>query len=66
MCRQCVIDLERWQATGELPPAWTPEPDGVDEFDRQVAEVNAELEAIESGSVEPPRFGWINQIGVRR
>ena len=67
MCKQCVIDLERWQATGELPPAWEPEPEPVtDDFDSQVDELNAELDAIESGSVEPPALGWVNQIGVRR
>ncbi len=33
------------------------------EFDRRIDEINRELDAIESGSVEPPRFGWLNRIG---
>lgn len=69
MCKQTDqirIDLERFQRTGELPPAWDPasdEPEQMDELDRRVAEINAELEAIESGCVEPPRGGWLIQIG---
>lgn len=66
MCKQMdqiKADLRAFQMTGELPPAWEPEPDVSDaEFDRRVDEINRELEEIESGSVEPPRFGWLNQI----
>lgn len=49
-------DLARFQATGELPDAWVPEID-----DSELEEINRELEAIESGCVEPPRFGWLSQ-----
>jgi hypothetical protein len=70
--RRCAADVRTFQATGELPPAWTPErsaedmmnPDLIsdEELDRRVDEINreieAEREAIESGSVEPPRLGW--------
>ena len=57
-------DLRTFQLTGELPPAWEPEPEISDEeFDRRVDEMNSELDAIESGSVEPPALGWINRIG---
>lgn len=68
MCKQCVIDLERWMATGELPEAWKPEP-VTDEFDAQVDEINrdmaehfAELDAELSGSAEPPRGGWLSNL----
>jgi hypothetical protein len=37
-----------------------------EEFDRRVAEINRELEAIESGCVEPPPLGWLNEIGKPR
>jgi len=57
-----AADVATFHATGELPAAWTPEVDA--EFDARVDEMNRELEqereAIESGSVEPPRFGWLN------
>ena len=60
---QIRADLARFSATGELPDAWTPEQPEADltdeEFDRRVDEMNRELDAIESGCVEPPRFGWI-------
>ncbi len=36
-----------------------------EEFDRRVDEINREMEALELGSVEPPKFGWLNQIGRR-
>lgn len=66
MCKQMDQirnDLERFNATGELPEAWTPEVEVTDEeFDRRVDEINREMEAIESGCVEPPRFGWLIQI----
>lgn len=66
MCKQCVDDLERWHQTGELPPAWAPEPNPVDAaFDAQIDEINRELEAIESGCVEPPRLGWLINIGLQ-
>lgn len=67
MCKfleQCAADLKRFQETGELPPSWDPEAEAGDaEFDRRVAEINAELEAIESGSAEPPPLGWLISIG---
>lgn len=54
-------DLARFQSTGELPAAWTPEVDAT--FDARVDEMNRELEAereaIESGSAEPPAGGWL-------
>lgn len=93
MCKQSdqiESDFQRFQATGELPAAWEPEPyrcgycfeceEGQpcsvvpsamelarhqSEFDARVDEMNRELEEIESGSVEAPRFGWVNQIGRR-
>lgn len=72
MCKQMdqiKTDLRTFQLTGELPDAWAPEEPEADlsdeEFDRRVDEMNRELEAIESGSVEPPALGWINRIGVR-
>lgn len=46
---QIKADLARFQQTGELPDAWEVD----DEFDRRVDEINAELEAIESGCHEP-------------
>lgn len=65
-------DLANFNATGELPEAWEPTRYVDDEeFDRRLDEINmddeiaAELEAIESGSVEPPRFGWLCQIGQK-
>ncbi len=64
MCKQAdqiKADLERFIATGELPDAWQVDDE---EFDRRVDEINREMEDIESGSVEPPRFGWL--IGVGR
>lgn len=36
------------------------------EFDRRVDEINRELEAIESGCVEPPKLGWLCEIGKPR
>jgi len=68
MCKQCVEDLERWHATGELPPAWEPSPAMTEaeqrRFDKQIAEINAELDAIESGAAEPPSLGWVSRIRV--
>lgn len=70
MCKQTdriKADLQRFQQTGELPAAWEPEPEVTDEeFDRRVDEINREMDAIESGVVEPPPGGWLNQIKVGR
>ena len=64
---QIKADLKRFQETGELPDAWEVEPELSDaEFDRRVDEINRELEAIESGCVEPPPLGWLCQIGKPR
>lgn len=72
-------DLDRWNRTGELPDAWKPDLSDA-EFDRRVDEINremdellsrdelehrAELEAQESGCVEPPRGGWITTLRRR-
>jgi hypothetical protein len=60
---RCMRDVATFQATGELPAAWTPdEAPAID--DAQLDEAMREREAIESGSVEPPRFGWIRSIGA--
>ncbi len=61
-------DLEHFFLTGEIPEPWAaiaPESEAAEdaEFDRRIDEINRELDAIESGSFEPPRFGWLNRIG---
>jgi hypothetical protein len=46
-------ELARWHETGELPPAWEPEPTEAPEIDD--AELDAamrELEALESGCLD--------------
>jgi hypothetical protein len=58
VCDQIEAEFAAFNATGELPTAW----DDDIEFDRRVAEINAELEDIAGGCVEPPRFGWLYQI----
>jgi hypothetical protein len=69
MCKQMdqiKIDLARFQETGELPEAWAPSRYVDDEeFDRRVDEINREMEAIDAGCIEPPKFGWLIQIGRR-
>lgn len=68
LCEQTAADLQRWNETGELPAAWAPDVDDeqIDEINRdpEIAAHFAELDAIESGCVEPQALGWINQIGL--
>lgn len=40
---RCANDVRRFEATGELPPPWTPEID--EEFDARVDEMNRDLES---------------------
>jgi hypothetical protein len=63
---QIKADLQRFQSTGELPDAWAPEIDDeqLDEINRD-DEISREFDAIESGSVEPPKGGWLISIKVR-
>ncbi len=69
--KRISAEYHRFHATGEIPPAWGPTRWVDDEeFDREVDEINRELELetelVESGSAEPPRFGWITNIRVSR
>lgn len=46
-------ELEHWHETGELPPAWEPEPTEAPEIDdARLDEMMREREALESGCLD--------------
>lgn len=72
MCKQSEqirTEYAHYQATGELPAAWAPAVNDaeLDEINRdpELDAHMAELDAIESGSVEPPVGGWITTLRAR-